>query len=60
MMENIEEEAYKLLSKFKRITPVFLMKKFHLNPDCANVLCQKIWLRQHLEARKLAKELEGM
>jgi hypothetical protein len=56
MNENIEEEAYKLMSVFRRITPIFLMRKFKLNADMANKICDKIALRKHLEMRKFVKE----
>lgn len=57
MFENIEEEAYKLLNEFKRVTPALLMRRFKLNCDFAQKLCEKIIRRQNLEARNLAKRI---
>jgi len=57
MNENLEKEAFKLLSVFRKITPVFLMRRFKLNYDMANKICSRVALRQHLEIRKFVKEL---
>jgi hypothetical protein len=56
MNENLEEEAFKLMNAFRKITPILLMRKFKLNAEMANKLCDKISLRQHLEMRKFVKE----
>lgn len=56
MNENLEEEAFKLLSVFRKITPVFLMKKFGINHDMAVKIRDKIALRQHREIRKFVKD----
>lgn len=59
MFENLEEEAYKLLKEFRRISPHLLMRRFHLTGEMARILCLKVWMRQHKEARVLIKGLEG-
>ena len=58
MIEKYIEEAWDLLKEYRQITPVFIMRKFQLSRKMATIVCQKIWLRQHLEARALAKDLE--
>ncbi len=58
MYENIEEESFKLFSKFRKITPIFLMRKFKITYDFAEIICIKIALRQHFEIRKFVKEME--
>lgn len=59
MIKNIEDEAFEYLKSFRRISPVFLMRKFKLTYKMAINVCQKIYLRQHVEARKLSRELQG-
>lgn len=59
MFENYENEALDLLKQFKRISPFLIMRKFKLSHEAANKICQKIWLRQHLEARKLMKDFNN-
>ena len=56
MHENLEEEAFKLMSVFRRISPVFLMKKFGINYDMAVKIRDKICLRQHREIRKFVRD----
>jgi hypothetical protein len=58
IFDNIEDAAYALLNEFRRITIPLLMRRFKLNAESSTKLCHKLWLRQHLEARKYAKELE--
>ena len=58
MNETLEEKAYAYLEFHRKITPTFLIFKLKLSDDAANKLCGKIQLRQHLEARKLAKQIE--
>lgn len=58
MFEHYEEKAWEFAKTMKRISPICLMRKYHLNIDIAKKLCSKIWLRQHLEGRKFAKEVE--
>lgn len=58
MNETLEDKAYQCLNEFRRVTPCLFMRRFSLSLDGATKLCAKIWLRQHLEARKLAKEVE--
>lgn len=57
MIETLAENAYILLDIHYRITPPFLMRKFNITDDIAKKICTIVWLRQHLEARKLAKEI---
>lgn len=59
MFEHYEEKAWELSLIMKRISPFLFMRKFGLCANAANKLCAKIWLRQHLEARKLAKEIDN-
>jgi hypothetical protein len=59
MYENLEEQAFNLLSVFTRITPRLLMRKFQITGIMATKLCNKIALRQHLEIRKFLKEKES-
>lgn len=59
MFENYEEKAFSFLKEFRRITPFLIMRRFHLKYDAALKICCKVWLRQHLEARKLTKEWEN-
>lgn len=58
MFEEYVESAWKILHEFKRITPALIMRKLHVNGETANKICQKVWLRQNREARKIIKELE--
>jgi hypothetical protein len=57
MYENLEEEAYKLAQKFRKISPALLMKKYGLTGEASRTLAYKIYLRQHLEAREEAKKV---
>jgi|GEM_PF-5197281 len=56
MNENLEEEAFKLLSVFRRISPIFLMRRFKINFEMAEKICSRIALRQHLDIRKFVKD----
>jgi hypothetical protein len=57
MFENLDEKAYQVACSNRKISPLMFMRKFKLNIEAATELCQKVWLRQHLEARKLAASL---
>jgi len=52
------ELVYKEIGQFRKISCILIMKKFKLSEDISQYICQKIWLRNHLEARKMAKDLE--
>lgn len=56
---NFEEEMEKILVEFNGVSPLVVMRRLKVSLDMAKDLCQKVWLRQHLEARKLAKDLEA-
>ena len=56
---NYEKEAYDLLNQCIRISPLFLMRKFKLTYAKSYEICLRVWLRQHLEARMLAKNIES-
>lgn len=59
-MENeLENKIFEFCSNLKKISPFLLMRKFKLNYDTANKICSKIWLKNHLEARNLARQVEG-
>ena len=58
MIEEIEEKAYELSKTERRISPFFLMRKFKITFNCAQNICQKVWLRMHKDAKELASQLE--
>lgn len=53
MKEEYEEKAYQMLTEFRKINPPLLMRRFKLTYNESLLICQKVWLRQHVEARKL-------
>lgn len=57
MMEIYEQKAWNLLKDFRRITPALLMRRFKIKGEFASKICQKIWLRQHAEARMAASKI---
>jgi len=56
--KDLEERAYSLLQKFKRITPALLVRKLKITMQMANKICHIVWLRMHKEARALVAELD--
>ena len=50
---DYEEQAYQMLNEFRKINPTLLMRRFKLNHETALLICEKVWLRQHIETRKL-------
>lgn len=56
--ENLEEEIYQLALKHPRITPPLIMRKFKITYGKAKELRAKVFLRNHLEARQMAKDIE--
>lgn len=54
MIDRIYNETYNL----SRISPIFISKKYGLNDEIAQKICQRIWLRNHNEARELAKAFQ--
>lgn len=58
-IEDLEEQAYEIAKQHLRISPHFFMRKFKLNYESAKDLCNRIRLRQHLEARRMHKEMEN-
>lgn len=58
MMEEYMEKAYELSQVHRRISPAMLVRKFEINHAMASKICNKVSLRRHLEARKLAREIE--
>lgn len=59
MIEEYIEKSWELLKEFKRITPPLIARKFKLNLDFAQKVCEQVWLRQNREARLAAMELEN-
>jgi|FreactTroBogLake_1042271.scaffolds.fasta_scaffold34893_2 predicted protein tyrosine phosphatase len=59
MTEEMIEQAYQMLNEYPKVTPLLVMRRLGINADMANAVCARVWLRQHLEARKLAKEIIG-
>lgn len=59
MNEELIEKAYLMLLEYPKITPLLVMRRFGINSEMAKEVCAKVWLRQHLEARKMAKEIIG-
>jgi hypothetical protein len=57
-MKDLLEEAFKLLKQFGRVTPPLLMRRFKITWNYASKLRDKVNLRQHNEARELAKRIE--
>jgi ribosomal protein S25 len=57
-IEDLSDRAYTELKKFKKISTILVMKKYQLNEDAARKICQNVWLRQHIEAREMAKGIE--
>jgi len=58
-MEQFIEQAYEISKEMRKITPCFIMKKFHINFEIAEKICQAVWLRNHLEAREMMKEFHS-
>lgn len=56
-MDEITNKAYELTQIHRRITPALLMRVMQINGDMAYKMCLKIWLRQHVEARKYVREM---
>jgi hypothetical protein len=58
-MENeLENKIFEFCANLMKISPLMLMRKFKLNYDAANKICRKIWLKNHIEARKLSRQIE--
>lgn len=53
-LENIDDQVYLLLQKFGRVSPLMLMRKFKINWQYAQKLCEKARLKQHNHAKSLA------
>jgi hypothetical protein len=59
-MENeLENKIYEFCNGFKRISTTLIMMKFKLKYESANYFYCKILLRNHNEARELAKIFEA-
>lgn len=56
MEENLISQVFEISKHCKKISPFFLMRKFKINYECAVKICNKISLRNHLEAKELAKK----
>jgi hypothetical protein len=56
MIDELIEQAWQILNISQRVTPPLLMRKLKIDGDMAGKICSIVWLRQHLEARQLAKE----
>ncbi len=52
---HIVDMVIRDLGHFRKISHFLIMKKFGLDEDLSKIICQKVWLKQHLEARELAK-----
>ena len=55
------EAAYLILNEpgIKKVSVPLLMRRFKLGWDAAEKLAAQVRLKQHLEGRRLAKELEN-
>ena len=60
MLENLEESVWEFSKNFPKVTPFLIMRKFRVTFVKAKTLCQKVWDRKHLEARKMAQEIKPM
>lgn len=58
MLDDLEIKAYELSKKFRKISPMFLMRKFKLTFIAAQEICRRVWLRNNREAREEASKLE--
>ena len=58
MFEDYEQAAYELSQHCRKITPVMLMRKFKLTYQVCHKLCCKVWLKNNIEAKNLASDLE--
>lgn len=58
--EHLEEEAYRLSFIYPRLSTCLLMRKFKINYETAKSLRGKVFLRNHLEARRMAKDMENI
>lgn len=58
MLEDIESKAFEIAKQFKRISPVFFMRKLNINFELAREICQKIRMKQYLEMREIGKRLK--
>ena len=59
MIADCEEKIVEYFKEYRKTTPALIMRKFQVSAEFANKICYSIWLTQHLEARKLAKEING-
>ncbi len=58
LLLSLTDKAFTDLASFKKISPILIMKKYHLSEDLAKKICQNVWLRQHKEAREMARSVE--
>lgn len=59
LVMGLTERVYIELKGFRKISPLLVMKKYKLSEDLASKICRDIWLKQHLEAREWAKDIEN-
>jgi hypothetical protein len=57
IMDELENKAYDISKKHRRISPALLMRTLQVNGDMAFKLCCKVWMRQHLEAREWCRKM---
>lgn len=57
MESELTKRAYEISKGFRRVSPALFMRKLKLSWDGAFKVCCKVWLKQHLEARELAKKI---
>lgn len=46
------------LSEFKKISPSLIQKRYGLNEESSQKICNKIWILRYIQARNLAKGIE--
>lgn len=56
MLKNIEEDAFRFSETMRKISPLVIMRKFHINFEAAKSVYYQVLLKQHIEGRRLANE----
>jgi hypothetical protein len=60
VLDRIIDEAYEYNKQFRcHISTAVIMRKFHLTNEVSLKIYHAVLLRGHLEARKLAKEIDN-
>ena len=56
-LDKMVDICYDMLEEYTRISVILVMKKLRINEEMAKKICCKVWLRQHLNGKKLARDI---